>query len=116
MLKNGVGSRASLQQPQNEVCGDLHCVKDGYTWTSHPALEGTSCGPSKWCRRGDCVDMPRDQHPEVSNSLKSLSSSFSMDREDLGSWSTCKSSCLYGLDGILSSGSTGLSVSENRAC
>ena len=36
------------------MCRDLHCRRQHYTWTSHPALEGTRCGPGRWCRAGDC--------------------------------------------------------------
>lgn len=44
MLKYGKGSSHSTQQPLNDVCRDLHCERERYTWTSHPALEGTMCG------------------------------------------------------------------------
>lgn len=44
MLKYGRGSRHSIQQPLDDVCRDLHCERERYTWTSHPALEGTKCG------------------------------------------------------------------------
>lgn len=44
MLKYGRGSSHSTQQPLNDVCRDLHCERERYTWTSHPALEGTMCG------------------------------------------------------------------------
>lgn len=47
MLKYGKDSIKSTQQPMNEICRDLHCQRDRYTWTSHPALEGTNCGDSK---------------------------------------------------------------------
>lgn len=44
MLKYGRGSKHSSQQPLDDVCRDLHCERERYTWTSHPALEGTMCG------------------------------------------------------------------------
>lgn len=47
MLKYGKDSIKSTQQPLNEICRDLHCQRDRYTWTSHPALEGTKCGDTK---------------------------------------------------------------------
>lgn len=47
MLKYGKDSIKSTQQPLKEICRDLHCQRDRYTWTSHPALEGTNCGESK---------------------------------------------------------------------
>jgi ADAM cysteine-rich domain len=46
MLKYGGGSSHSRSQPLDDVCRDLHCQRDRYTWTSHPALEGTACGAS----------------------------------------------------------------------
>lgn len=79
MLKYGKDSIRSQVQPLKEICRDLHCQRDRYTWTSHPALEGTSCAeskvnfplklfissikltsefgslPKKWCRSGLCV-------------------------------------------------------------
>lgn len=47
MLKYGRGSIHSTQQLLDDVCRDLHCQRDRYTWTSHPALEGTFCGTNK---------------------------------------------------------------------
>lgn len=47
MLKYGKDSIRSRAQPLKEICRDLHCQRDRYTWTSHPALEGTSCAESK---------------------------------------------------------------------
>jgi len=47
MLKYGRGSIHATQQPLDDVCRDLHCQRDRYTWTSHPALEGTFCGNNK---------------------------------------------------------------------
>jgi hypothetical protein len=47
MLKYGHGSIHATQQPLDDVCRDLHCQRDRYTWTSHPALEGTFCGNNK---------------------------------------------------------------------
>lgn len=47
MLKYGKGSIHAISQDLSEVCRDLHCQRDRYTWTSHPALEGTLCGPNK---------------------------------------------------------------------
>lgn len=44
MLKYGRGSQRSSKQPLDDICRDLHCEKERYTWTSHPALEGTKCG------------------------------------------------------------------------
>lgn len=44
MLKYGRGSRHAAAQNLEDVCRDLHCQRERYTWTSHPALEGTKCG------------------------------------------------------------------------
>lgn len=44
MLKYGKDSVRSKNQNIGEICRDLHCQRDRYTWTSHPALEGTNCG------------------------------------------------------------------------
>ncbi|XP_015368715.1 PREDICTED: A disintegrin and metalloproteinase with thrombospondin motifs 16-like [Diuraphis noxia] len=52
LLKYGRGSIHATSQDISEVCRDLHCQRDRYTWTSHPALEGTLCGPNKQCKMG----------------------------------------------------------------
>ncbi|XP_047478606.1 A disintegrin and metalloproteinase with thrombospondin motifs adt-1-like isoform X2 [Penaeus chinensis] len=135
MLKHGVGSTHATSQPLADICQDLHCHRDPYTWTSHPALEGTTCGHRKWCRRGRCVDdaqaptLPLSSgHSPSSSSLTSSSSTSSASallptgvgvgntgvRGEWGPWSACNSECLYSVDGVLSSGSTGLSLSERR--
>lgn len=49
MLKYGKDSIRSKMQPMRDICRDLHCQRDRYTWTSHPALEGTVCGDFKVC-------------------------------------------------------------------
>ena len=43
-LKFGPKSLHSALQSGREICTDLHCTKDHYTWASHAALEGTTCG------------------------------------------------------------------------
>ena len=53
-LRFGAQSRHSPVQTGSDICTDLHCVQDHHTWTSHSALEGTSCGSEKWCRKGLC--------------------------------------------------------------
>lgn len=75
MLKYGKDSIRSQSQNVADICRDLHCQRDRYTWTSHPALEGTACGTLmvgleplslkifvfnlvfkfQWCRSGVCV-------------------------------------------------------------
>lgn len=47
LLKYGRESVRSKTQQFDDICRDLHCQRDRYTWTSHPALEGTYCGQSK---------------------------------------------------------------------
>lgn len=44
MLKYGHHSMRAKNQKQADICTDLHCQRERYTWTSHPALEGTECG------------------------------------------------------------------------
>lgn len=43
VLKYGRGSFHAAQQPLEDVCRDLHCRREFFTWTSHPALDGTRC-------------------------------------------------------------------------
>ncbi|KAK3854247.1 hypothetical protein Pcinc_039261, partial [Petrolisthes cinctipes] len=126
LLKHGVGSHHAPSQELEDICQDLHCRRDHYTWTSHPALEGTTCGHHKWCQRGLCVEdnnappLPSSSTP--SSSFYSSSSSTSPLGAagsqgvggEWGPWSECQSECLYGVDGILSSGSSGLALSERR--
>ena len=56
-LKFGPKSKHSLVQNGGDICKDLHCTKDHYTWASHAALEGTTCGSKKvwtfrdWCKK-----------------------------------------------------------------
>uniref|UniRef100_A0A8D8WU53 A disintegrin and metalloproteinase with thrombospondin motifs 18 n=2 Tax=Cacopsylla melanoneura TaxID=428564 RepID=A0A8D8WU53_9HEMI len=92
MFRYGLGARHSPSQPLEEICQDLHCHRDKYTWTSHPALEGSICSNNKWCRSGRCV-------------LKGLSASqagFNPHQVIHGGWSEwsayseCASACLSG--------------------
>ena len=57
MLKYGRGAVHSEAQPLEDACRDLHCRRDRYTWTSHPALDGTACGRNKVSATGP--DLPR---------------------------------------------------------
>ncbi|KMY95877.1 A disintegrin and metalloproteinase with thrombospondin motifs 16 [Drosophila simulans] len=54
MLRFGKNFMQASTQSKMEICRDLHCRQDGLPWTSHPALEGTECGPNMWCRGGTC--------------------------------------------------------------
>ncbi|KAK4884284.1 hypothetical protein RN001_000555 [Aquatica leii] len=117
MLKYGRGSRHSSQQPLDDVCRDLHCERERYTWTSHPALEGTACGHNLWCRGGKCVIRG------LTASAAYIMSAGTPIRSDTvnGGWSPwrpytdCASGCLFGEEGRLRSGSTGIMVST-RSC
>ena len=55
MLKYGKDSIRSHDQSFTDICRDLHCQRERYTWTSHPALEGTACGENMWCKSGVCT-------------------------------------------------------------
>ncbi|XP_074000179.1 A disintegrin and metalloproteinase with thrombospondin motifs adt-2-like isoform X1 [Rhodnius prolixus] len=101
MLKYGRGSKHASTQSVGEICHDLHCSREGYTWTSHPALEGTSCGSDKWCRSGRCVGR---------NNGHSQSGGWS----DWSPYSECASACLSDDTGHLSA-STGVMVAT-RLC
>ena len=46
-LQFGPQSRHSAFQSGQDLCTDLHCIRDHYTWASHSALEGTHCGIGK---------------------------------------------------------------------
>ncbi|XP_037820978.1 uncharacterized protein LOC119609992 [Lucilia sericata] len=131
MLKYGKDSNRARSQSLADICRDLHCQRDRYTWTSHPALEGTSCGDNNWCRSGFCVV----KRPETFTSAKQTAgvakanfdkTSF-LETSKVGhllheyqkpssSWSewsepsACDSSCLYGPSKRLREGSTGLKI------
>ncbi|KAJ3648726.1 hypothetical protein Zmor_020505 [Zophobas morio] len=117
MLKYGRGSRHSSQQPLDDVCRDLHCERERYTWTSHPALEGTLCGHNMWCKGGRCIS----RGFPVSAAYSAASQTSSRIEKSAGSWSKwkpfsdCASGCLFGEEGRLRSGSTGITVST-RVC
>ncbi|XP_025201614.1 A disintegrin and metalloproteinase with thrombospondin motifs adt-1-like [Melanaphis sacchari] len=110
LLKYGRGSVHATSQDLSEVCRDLHCQRDRYTWTSHPALEGTLCGPNKWCRSGRCIH----------KGLSALQAGFAPHQSIDGGWSDwqpfsdCASSCLLGDKNDLDSGSTGIMTSLRR--
>ena len=46
-LQFGPKSLHSILQSDQDICTDLHCTRDHYTWASHSALEGTLCGFGK---------------------------------------------------------------------
>ncbi|KAL1512738.1 hypothetical protein ABEB36_002278 [Hypothenemus hampei] len=116
MLKYGRDSKHSSQQPLDDVCRDLHCERERYTWTSHPALEGTHCGNGMWCRGGRCITKGTNPKQSYNGALKQ---NPDLDKVN-GGWSDwrrgeCASGCLFGEEGRLRSGSTGITVSE-RFC
>ncbi|XP_023320697.1 A disintegrin and metalloproteinase with thrombospondin motifs 18 isoform X2 [Eurytemora carolleeae] len=117
-LRYGPKSTHAHQQ-NREVCRDLHCRREHFTWTSHPALEGTSCGSGSWCKRGVCVSRNILTDPAISSSIQ-------------GEWSDwtrteCSSPCLYPSSGYkleqddgsgprsLVDGSSGIIISS-RTC
>uniref|UniRef100_A0A1B0GKN0 Putativedisintegrin and metalloproteinase with thrombospondin motifs 18 n=1 Tax=Lutzomyia longipalpis TaxID=7200 RepID=A0A1B0GKN0_LUTLO len=139
MLKYGKDSVRSRNQPLADICRDLHCQRDRYTWTSHPALEGTYCGEGMWCKSGVCklkataflesshapFHRPSIKHfPEKSanfiegQKLSHYKQEFGKSVTGWSEWSLpseCESGCLYGESGRLKEGSTGLKVST-RTC
>uniref|UniRef100_A0A8R1XSM7 Peptidase M12B domain-containing protein n=1 Tax=Onchocerca volvulus TaxID=6282 RepID=A0A8R1XSM7_ONCVO len=61
-IMHGQGYRqiSPRQDHYDGVCYMMWCGQSsfGRIITSHPALEGTFCGPSKWCELGRCVPWP----------------------------------------------------------
>ncbi|CAG9795964.1 unnamed protein product [Diatraea saccharalis] len=99
MLKYGRGSRHSNAQNLEDICRDLHCHRERYTWTSHPALEGTKCGEDMYCRGGECVE--REGSTVVRGSWGRWSG-----------WSECASACL--LDDTHAPAAAGVAVASRR--
>ncbi|KAJ8398333.1 hypothetical protein AAFF_G00429030 [Aldrovandia affinis] len=66
------------------MCAGLWCLVEGDTSCKtklDPPLDGTECGPDKWCRAGDCVSKtPIPQHVDG-------------DWSSWSSWSMCSRSC-----------------------
>ncbi|XP_040156246.1 A disintegrin and metalloproteinase with thrombospondin motifs adt-1 [Anopheles arabiensis] len=132
LLKYGKDSTRSKSQDLADICRDLHCQRDRYTWTSHPALEGTNCGKLMWCRSGVCVSkipgLTIQSTGKHITAFKTIDKKtfleglkFASLRQDISrtlntiptwdSWSEpteCVSGCLYGESGRLKEGSTGL--------
>uniref|UniRef100_A0A182JD08 Uncharacterized protein n=1 Tax=Anopheles atroparvus TaxID=41427 RepID=A0A182JD08_ANOAO len=132
LLKYGKDSTRSKSQDLADICRDLHCQRDRYTWTSHPALEGTSCGKLMWCRSGVCASkipgLTLQSTGKHITAFKTIDKKtfieglkFASLRQDISrtlntiptwdSWSEpteCVSGCLYGESGRLKEGSTGL--------
>uniref|UniRef100_A0A336KUH1 CSON014126 protein n=1 Tax=Culicoides sonorensis TaxID=179676 RepID=A0A336KUH1_CULSO len=145
MLKYGRDSVRSPTQAFNDICRDLHCQRSRYTWTSHPALEGTSCGIGMWCQSGVCVPRLKsasspysstsnatpsslmhagaekliqlDDNAHLAQHLDNLASHSNKIAiwSDWGEGSECESGCLYGESGRLKEGSTGLRIYQ-RTC
>ncbi|XP_062544375.1 A disintegrin and metalloproteinase with thrombospondin motifs adt-1 isoform X2 [Armigeres subalbatus] len=132
MLKYGKDSIRSQAQNIADICRDLHCQRDRYTWTSHPALEGTACGTLMWCRSGNCVS--KIPGLTVQSSGKHITAFKTIDKKTfidglkfaslkqdtprilntIPTWNEwrepteCESGCLYGESGRLKEGSVGL--------
>ena len=134
-LKYGKLSERSPTQNIEEICRDLRCTKERYTWTSHPALEGTKCGLNKvndytkkqsfllsllftwkfrnrydnirlqWCRFGRCIY--KEQEEMFERITDGGWSSWS-------SYSDCASACLLG-NSYNEVGSTGITI-VSRTC
>ncbi|XP_026469450.1 A disintegrin and metalloproteinase with thrombospondin motifs adt-2-like [Ctenocephalides felis] len=115
MLKYGAGSSHSLLQSSEEICRDLHCRREKYTWTSHPALEGTQCGFNMWCRGGECV---LRSPPISADDVMSSSYTQGPAWTPWSPFSECASACLDGPDGhqnsALEEGSTGVRISMRK--
>ncbi|XP_039277174.1 A disintegrin and metalloproteinase with thrombospondin motifs adt-1 [Nilaparvata lugens] len=107
-LKYGEGSLHASTQPLQDICRDLHCSRDHYTWTSHPALEGTTCGKNKWCRSGRCIT-------HGLSALQALEQPVAGGWSEWGPFSECASGCLHGEAGTLTAGSTGV-MFASRQC
>ncbi|CAD7015110.1 unnamed protein product [Ceratitis capitata] len=138
MLKYGHHSMRAKNQKQADICTDLHCQRERYTWTSHPALEGTECGANMWCRSGTCVIRPTYVEPYHTPKLIASATKVGYDKANflesskMGhllheynynkpvSWSEwsdasdCASGCLYGPSRRLLEGSTGLRTYSRR--
>ncbi|XP_011178053.1 uncharacterized protein LOC105209376 [Zeugodacus cucurbitae] len=138
MLKYGRPSMRAKNQKQSDICTDLHCQRDRHTWTSHPALEGTTCGSNMWCRSGTCVIRPAYTESYHTPKLISTATKVGYDKSNflesskMGhllheynynkplSWSEwseasdCASGCLYGPSRRLLEGSTGLRTYSRR--
>ncbi|KAL4704761.1 hypothetical protein ACJJTC_009778 [Scirpophaga incertulas] len=99
MLKYGRGSRHSSSQNLADVCRDLHCHRERYTWTSHPALEGTKCGEDMYCRGGECVE-----RAGVGTGRGTWGR--------WGAWSECASACL--LDDAHAPAAAGVALATRR--
>ncbi|CAK1584204.1 unnamed protein product [Parnassius mnemosyne] len=99
MLKYGSGSRHSAAQNLEDICRDLHCQRERYTWTSHPALEGTRCGEDLYCRGGTCVER------EGSTVRRGSWGRWSR-------WSECASACL--VDDTHAPAAAGVAVATRR--
>ncbi|XP_059225123.1 uncharacterized protein LOC106087759 [Stomoxys calcitrans] len=135
MLKYGKESARARSQSLADICRDLHCQRDRYTWTSHPALEGTACGDNMWCRSGFCVVKRIELYTatkqtsslskpnyDKSNYMENAKSSnlvheYQKTSSSWSEWSEpspCDSSCLYGPSKRLREGSTGLKTFSRK--
>ncbi|KAI8501985.1 metalloendopeptidase [Branchiostoma belcheri] len=71
-----------------DICKGLWCHRGGRRCETKflPAAEGTSCGPNKWCRMGQCVDYGKDGPPAVDGGWSVFSE-----------WAPCSRTCGGGI-------------------
>ncbi|XP_066289406.1 A disintegrin and metalloproteinase with thrombospondin motifs 16-like isoform X2 [Branchiostoma lanceolatum] len=71
-----------------DICKGLWCHRGGRRCETKflPAAEGTSCGPNKWCRMGQCVDYGADGPPAVDGGWSPFSE-----------WAPCSRTCGGGI-------------------
>ncbi|KAI6173773.1 CRE-ADT-2 protein [Aphelenchoides besseyi] len=92
MLMHGPGyiQIAPRQDHYDGICHMLWCGlglnQYGRIVTSHPALEGTFCGPSKWCQLGRCVPWTGNSQPSLPVATTALPTPANPTRLD-GQWS-----------------------------
>ena len=110
-LRFGADSRKSNIQTDEDVCRLLRCDtgprRNTVVYHAHPALEGTSCGPKKWCREGACVkiDLNAKSSAVVPVTLSPTENMIITKKEVLNggwgpwtSWSPCSSECIIRSD------------------
>ncbi|XP_067135363.1 A disintegrin and metalloproteinase with thrombospondin motifs adt-2-like isoform X3 [Centruroides vittatus] len=54
-LSTGKDSFPFLENSSDNICSLLWCMNKKWRISSHPALDGSKCGPNKICFEGDCI-------------------------------------------------------------